>query len=140
MTLASFMVARELSTLSYADRARFVIIRSRKQWRALCWQRRKPKWMRITHAFADFDKLKATWTAMESADRLWFLYGSGRSNGNQHTSNLPIPLRRAAGKVKGNKHIRVKDTTPLSNLMMTFLDVAGVPTDKYGESNGRIDL
>jgi hypothetical protein len=25
-------------------------------------------------------------------------------------------------------------------LMLTILDVAGIPTDKYGESTGRVDL
>jgi hypothetical protein len=34
----------------------------------------------------------------------------------------------------------VKETTPLSNLMVAFLEVAGIPTEKYGESTGRIDL
>jgi hypothetical protein len=34
----------------------------------------------------------------------------------------------------------VKDTTPLSNLMLSILEVAGIPTEKYGESNGRIEL
>jgi hypothetical protein len=34
----------------------------------------------------------------------------------------------------------MKASTPLSNLMMTLLDKAGVPTEKFGESSGRIDL
>ena len=64
------------------------------------------------------------------------------SNGNQHIhTNLPIVMiGGGAGKVKGNRHTRVKDSTPLSNLMLTILDVAGIPTDKYGESSGRVDL
>jgi len=71
-----------------------------------------------------------------------FLYGSGMSNGNQHIhTNLPIVLvGGGAGRVKGNKHIRVKDSTPLSNLMLTIMDVAGLPTEKYGESTGRVSL
>ena len=94
--------------------------------------------------FADFlQKLKSTSDGDGSLlDHSLFLYGSGMSNGNQHIhTNLPIlTVGGAAGRVKGDKHIRVKNNTPLSNLMLTILDVAGVPTEKYGESNGRVEL
>jgi hypothetical protein len=71
-----------------------------------------------------------------------FLYGSGMSNGNLHNhTNLPtLVVGGAAGKVKGNRHLRVKDNTPLSNLMVGLLDVAGVRTDHFGESNTRFEL
>ena len=94
--------------------------------------------------FADFlQKLRSTPDGDGSLlDHSLFLYGSGMSNGNQHIhTNLPVlTVGGAAGRVKGNRHIRVKDATPLSNLMMTLLDVAGISTDKYGESTGRVDL
>jgi hypothetical protein len=75
-------------------------------------------------------------------DHSMFLYGSGMSNGNQHThDNLPILLvGGAAGRLKGDRHIKMKPGTPLSNLMITLLDKAGVPTDHFGESSGRIEL
>ena len=71
-----------------------------------------------------------------------FLYGSGMSNGNQHIhTNLPILLvGGAAGKVRGDRHIRVKDQAPLSNLVVGILHAAGVATDKYAESTGAIEL
>ena len=61
------------------------------------------------------------------------------SNGNQHThDNLPILLvGGAAGRLTGGRHIRLDNYTPLSNLMLTILDKAGVPTDQFGESWGR---
>jgi hypothetical protein len=34
----------------------------------------------------------------------------------------------------------MKTSTPLSNLWITVLDKAGIPTDKFGESVGRVDL
>ena len=46
----------------------------------------------------------------------------------------------AAGRLKGDRHIRMTKYTPLSNLMITLLDKAGVPTDHFGESSGRIEL
>jgi hypothetical protein len=71
-----------------------------------------------------------------------FLYGSGMSNGNQHIhTNLPILLvGGAAGKVKGDRHVRVADQTPLSNLIVGILNVAGVASDQYADSTGAIAL
>ncbi|MGH9148712.1 MAG: DUF1552 domain-containing protein, partial [Vicinamibacterales bacterium] len=70
------------------------------------------------------------------------VYGSGMSNGNIHDhENLPtLVVGGGAGKLTGDRHIRMKTSTPLSNLWITVLDKAGVPTDKFGESIGRIEL
>jgi hypothetical protein len=42
--------------------------------------------------------------------------------------------------VTGGRHIRMDNYTPLSNLMVTILDKAGVRTDQFGESWGSVDL
>ena len=75
-------------------------------------------------------------------DHSMFLYGSGMSNGNLHThENLPILLAGgAAGRLTGGRHIKMTKYTPLSNLMIALLDKAGVPTDHFGESSGRVEL
>ena len=76
-------------------------------------------------------------------DHVLYAYGSGMSNGNQHIhTNLPMVLvGGAAGAIKGNRHIHVKEgSTPASNLWLSIINVAGVPIDKYGESNGRVEL
>jgi hypothetical protein len=75
-------------------------------------------------------------------DHAIILYGSGMSNGNVHDhENLPtLVVGGGAGKIKGDRHIRMTASTPLSNLMITLLDKAGVPTEKFGESVGRVDL
>jgi hypothetical protein len=89
------------------------------------------------------EKLKATPDGDGSLlDHSLFLYGSGMSNGNLHDHvNLPIVLvGGAAGKVKGNRHIRLTKAAPLSNLMMGVLETAGVHTDKFGEGTGRLEL
>ena len=71
-----------------------------------------------------------------------FLYGSGMSNGNQHIhTDLPmLVVGGAAGKVRGDRHLRMPDQTPLSNLVVGLLHVAGVASDKYADSNGAIEL
>jgi hypothetical protein len=70
------------------------------------------------------------------------LYGSGMGNSNTHShDNIPIIVAGgASGKLKGGKHIVVKQGTPLSNLLVGFLDTAGVPTDHLGDSTGWIQL
>jgi hypothetical protein len=75
-------------------------------------------------------------------DHSMFVYGSGMSNGNLHShDNLPILLAGgAAGRLKGDRHVKLKANTPLSNLMIAVLDKAGVPTEKFGDSSGRIDV
>jgi hypothetical protein len=75
-------------------------------------------------------------------DHSMFVYGSGMSNGNLHShDNLPILVAGGgAGRLKGDRHLKFKPNTPLSNLMMAVLDKAGVPTEKFGDSSGRIEL
>ena len=73
-------------------------------------------------------------------DHSMILYGSGMSNSNVHAHDqLPILIvGGAAGRLKGDRHIKVKNDTPLSNLLVGMLDTAGVPTDHLGDSSGRI--
>ena len=144
--VVSFMVARELSTLSYPQIGVADGHHPVSHNNGVPEQVAKKAKIDAYHLtlFSDFlQKLKSTSDGDGSIlDHSLFLYGSGMSNGNQHIhTNLPIlTVGGAAGKVKGNRHIRVKDTTPLSNLMLTILDVAGIPAEKYGESTGRISL
>jgi hypothetical protein len=144
--VVSFMMARELSTLSYpqigvADGHHPISHNNNVPEQVA--KKAKVDTYHLT-LFADFlQKLKSTSDGDGSLlDHSLFLYGSGMSNGNQHIhTNLPIlTVGGAAGRVKGDKHIRVKNNTPLSNLMLTILDVAGVSTEKYGESNKRVEL
>ena len=75
-------------------------------------------------------------------DHSMILYGSGMSNSNVHAHDqLPILVAGGgAGRLKGNRHIKVPNDTPLSNLLVGMLDKAGVSTNKLGDSSGRIDL
>jgi len=68
-------------------------------------------------------------------DSMTMLYGSGISDSNQHLHvNLPVVLLGA----KGGRHLRVKEETPLTNLQLSVLERAGVPTDQLGDSTGEL--
>lgn len=75
-------------------------------------------------------------------DHSMILYGSGMSNGNVHSHDiLPALIAGgAAGRLKGNRHIKAPLMTPLANLLVGLLDAAGVPTDHLGDSSGRITV
>jgi len=144
--VVSFMLARELSTLSYpqigvADGHHPVSHNNN-----VPEQVAKKAKIDSYHLglFASFlERLRSTPDGDGNLlDHSMFLYGSGMSNGNQHThDNLPILLvGGAAGRLTGDRHVRLKASTPLSNLMITLLDKAGVSTEHFGESSGRIEL
>jgi hypothetical protein len=92
--------------------------------------------------FAYFlERLKATREGDGSLlDHSLVLYGSGMGNPNVHDhTNLPIIVAGgAAGKMKGGRHIKYDQPTPLANLHLTLLDKVGVRLDKFGDSNGKV--
>lgn len=94
--------------------------------------------------FARFlDKLKSTPDGDGSLlDHSMILYGGGISDGNLH-SHSPLPAIVAGGTgigLKGGRHLRYPDHTPMANLLLTMLDKVGVPTEKFGDSTGELPL
>ena len=93
--------------------------------------------------FAEFlTKLAATKEGNGSLlDHSLYLYGSGMGNPNQHDHiNLPILVAGgAAGGMKGGRHLRHAQPTPLANLHLTLLDKVGVRLDKFADSNGKMN-
>ena len=73
-------------------------------------------------------------------DQVMVLYGSGMSNSNLHNiQKLPIVLAGGgAGQLRGGRHIRYPDETPLTNLYMTLLGKLGVPVERVGDSTGEL--
>src|SRR5438105_6611785 len=71
-------------------------------------------------------------------DHSLVLYGGAMSNSNVHNhSPLPILLAGgAAGRMKGGRHLKYPENTPMANLLMTILDKAGIPQEKVGDSTG----
>ncbi len=74
-------------------------------------------------------------------DHAVYLYGSGMGNPNVHDHvNLPILVAGGgAGRLKGARHIRYAEPTPLANLHLTLLEKAGVRLDAFADSTGKVD-
>ena len=75
-------------------------------------------------------------------DHSLILYGSGMSDGNSHNHDpLPIVLAgRASGALQGNRHIRQKELTPMSNLLLAMLGKLGCPEEKFGDSTAALAI
>ena len=93
--------------------------------------------------FAEFlAKLRATPEGDGTLlDHSLYLYGSGMGNPNVHDhTNLPILVAGgAAGRMRGNRHIRFAEPTPLANLHLTLLDKVGAGVESFADSRGRVD-
>ena len=74
-------------------------------------------------------------------DHSTILYGGGLSDGDKHNHvNLPIAiLGGGAGRLKGGRHVRLPQDTPLANVHLTLLDNMGIHVDRFGDSTGRIE-
>ncbi len=97
-----------------------------------------------TELFASFlEKMRSTRDGDGSLlDHSLLLYGSALSNPNIH-SHIDIPLvlvGGSSGKQKGGRHLACPMKTPMTNLLVSMLDKAGVETDRLGDSTGRLEL
>jgi hypothetical protein len=76
-------------------------------------------------------------------DHSLLLYGAALSDANLHLyTDLPLVLFASGiGGIKGGRHLRFPQRTPMANLLLTMLDKAGVPpVDRLGDSTGRLHL
>lgn len=93
--------------------------------------------------FADFvRKLQATPEGAGSLlDHTVYLYGSGMGDPNVHDhQNLPVIVAGgAAGRIRGGRHVRLPQPTPLANLHLTLLDKVGLQLDSFADSTGSLD-
>ena len=74
-------------------------------------------------------------------DHTLLLYGSNMSNSNAH-DHYPLPnvvVGGAAGKMKGGRHLKYADHTPMTNLLVTMLDKVGVTQETLGDSSGTLE-
>jgi hypothetical protein len=75
-------------------------------------------------------------------DHSMIVYGSCMSNSNVH-NHSPLPVfvgGSGCGQIKGGRHIKLPDETPMANLLSTVLDVAGVHQGPVGDATGVISL
>lgn len=73
-------------------------------------------------------------------DHVLYLYGSGMGNPNVHDhTNLPIIVAGgAAGNMRGGRHLKFQQATPLANLHLTLLDKVGVRLESFADSDGTV--
>ena len=74
-------------------------------------------------------------------DNSMIVYGGAIADGNRHThANLPVIMAGSAGgKIQTGRYLQ-SPSMPMSNLFVEMLNIVGVSTDKFGDSNGRLSL
>jgi hypothetical protein len=143
--ICTFMLAREVSGHAYPE------IGVPDSHHPLSHHQDEPAKLERLHKineyhFQQFAHLVKKLSAMREGDGTMldytlFLYGTGISDSNTHFhDDLPIALigGKAAG-IKGGRYIRFPKGTPLTNLHVTILEKLGVPTEKFGDSTGKLD-
>jgi hypothetical protein len=92
--------------------------------------------------FADFvAKLAATPDGDGSLlDHALLMYGSNMSNSDRH-NNYPLPnilVGGANGRLRGGQQVELPERTPLTNLLLTVLNKAGLEMKSFADSTGEI--
>jgi hypothetical protein len=95
-----------------------------------------------TGLFAQFlEKMRTTPDGDGSLlDHTLLLFGSNMSNSNAH-NHFPLPnlvIGGGSGTLKGGRHLRYKDHTPMTNLLLTMIGKAGVNLEKLGDSTEKM--
>jgi Protein of unknown function (DUF1552) len=143
--ISTFMLAREGSNRSYRE------IGVPEGHHGLSHHRNDPSLMdkvakinqHHMEQFAYFlSKLKNTKEGDGSLlDSTMVLYGSGISDGNKHNhDDLPVLLAGGSQKFQTGRHVRYSETVPVASLYLSILDAAGVPTERFGDSQGRLQF
>ena len=144
--VSTFMMSRELNSRTYPqigvpDQHHSV---SHHQYDPL--QMAKHEKINTYHVrlFSKFmDKLNSTKDGDGTLlDHSMILFGSGMGDGNVH-SHDPISVLVAGGALgqhKGGKHYQQPKGTPIANLLLTMLDMAGLPTESIGDSTAKLSL
>ena len=75
-------------------------------------------------------------------DSAMIYFGAGMSNGVVHDRHNPpaVMLGHAGGRLEGNKHVKVENNEPTSNLLLAMADKMGSEIDSIGLSTGRIAI
>ena len=140
--ITSFMMAAEVSNMTYnhVEVSDAFHALSHHQNNAAKLERLERVQLYHNRAFARFvQKLKDTPDGDGSMlDHSLIVYGSNMSDSNAH-DHFPLPMALVGGgcgKVKGGQHLRYPDRTPVSNMLLTVLQRAGVPIETLGDSTG----
>jgi Protein of unknown function (DUF1552) len=73
-------------------------------------------------------------------DHTMIVYGSGISDGNKHNhDDLPVLMAGGSRAFRTGRHVKFSESTPVANLYVSMLDAMDVPTEKLGDSMGRLN-
>jgi len=142
----TFMMAREVSQRTYPN------LGLTEPHHAISHHGGRPEQM-VKHAklnvhhiglFARFiERLRSTPDGDGSLlDHSLIAYGPGMSDGNGHTGG-PIPIAiigGGAGSVRGNRHIKTPQNTPMANVMLDLSQKFDVDHKTFGVSTGTVGL
>jgi hypothetical protein len=138
----SFMMARELSQRAYPQ------VGVPEPHHATSHHQDQPeklaKLVKIQNYFMTLfggflDKLQSTPDGDGNLlDHSMILIGSCLSNSNIHNHNpLPVVLAGgAAGHLKGGRHLKYAENTPMANLLVSMMHKADIPQETLGDSTG----
>jgi len=75
-------------------------------------------------------------------DHTAIVYGAGMSEGNGHVPlNLPIVVvGGGSGQIKGGRHLKAPNGTPLANFHLSLLNKLGAPAESLGNSTGAFNI
>jgi hypothetical protein len=75
-------------------------------------------------------------------DHTMAVYGGAIADGNSHShTNLPVLLAgHGGGKLTPGRHIVYAKGTPMTNLYIALMEHMDVPTEKLGDSSGKLEL
>jgi hypothetical protein len=140
----TFMVAREISNRTYPQvgvpDGHHAI--SHHQNRADKMEKNVKIQTYHTTLFSEFLKTMQSTRDGDASllDHSVVLYGSNMSNSNAH-NHFPLPnlvIGGASGRLKGNRHLKYPDHTPMTNLLLSVLDKSGVDLETLGDSTGKM--
>jgi uncharacterized protein DUF1552 len=145
--VGTFMLAREYSEIVYSNLGITEPHHPLTHHRGIPERMEQVRKIDIYHAklFGYFlDRLRNTKDGNGSLlDHSMIIYGAGMGDGDIHNQwNLPIALfGGGGGKIKkGSLHITYPKGTPFCNLHVAMLNMAGIPTQKFGNSTGALDV
>ena len=75
-------------------------------------------------------------------DNSLIVFGAGMSDGQAHSA-YPLPLAAvgsAGGRIKGNRYVVAPEWSPVANFWLSVAGMFGSRLERFGESNGRIEL
>lgn len=144
--VSTFMLAREGGLRTYGE------IGVPEAHHSISHHRRNPELIeKVTkiqcyhlEQFAYFvEKLKSTPDGDGSLlDHSVLVYGASMGDPNIHDHGKCPTLLAGNGKggVKTGRHLRYDTQTPICNLYLSLLDIAGVPTEKFGDASAKLEI